>query len=365
MKSEFKDGALILYLEGKIDSSNADNFENELMDESTMFDTMDVAFDAEHLQYISSAGLRVLLKARKLSKNKIKVLNVSDEVFDIFDVTGFSDMFDIERKMRRISIKGCTKISSALNGTIFKLSNDEMVKVFSPNIPLSDIKKERNYAQTSMIFDIPTLIPYDIVRCEEGYGIVFEIAEMNSLSYLLKKDPGSSAGYATLLGMKLAQIHRIEIPEGKLPDIKDRYRKWISEIDDPDDSKIAIFSNLIESIQDSPTYVHGDINLNSVMVKGNELLLTDMSGSGRGHSIFDLQALFASLVAIEKKTPGYCEKTYGLSSQICFEFWNVFFDTYMGHRKAQIDSMNELLLKYFVLKENILMKLEERNRFGK
>ncbi len=364
MKNDFKDGTLIFYLEGKIDSSNADRFEAELMDENILFDTVDVAFDAEKLDYISSAGLRVLLKVKKTAKNTIRILNVSDEIFDIFDVTGFSDFFEIERKMRQISLKGCSKISSALNGEIYRLSEDEMVKVFGNSVPMSDIKKERSYAQTALAFDIPTLIPYDIVQCELGYGIVYEIAEMTSLSYLLSREPQKCRQYAAMLAVMMSELHSTEIPKGKLPDIKDRYREWINDIDDPNDSKINVFSNLISSIQDSPTYVHGDINLNSVLVKGRDLLLLDMAGSGRGHAIFDLQALFASCVAIEKKKPGYCQNTYGLSGDICVEFWTAFFDTYMGHRKAQIDSMNELLLKYFVLKESVLTKLEEKHRLS-
>ena len=56
-----------------------------------------VVFDAEDLEYISSAGLRVLLHVRK-NNPEMKIINVSSEVYEVFEVTGFSQMLSIERK---------------------------------------------------------------------------------------------------------------------------------------------------------------------------------------------------------------------------------------------------------------------------
>ena len=360
MRSDFTEGAMTFYLEGRIDSNNAAQVEAEIMEASPVFESVDIAFDAERLDYISSAGLRVLLKIKKKSGREIVVRNVSDEVFDIFDVTGFGDIFRIERQMRTISLSGCKRISSALNGEIFQLTDDKMVKVYGTDVPLSEVKKERAYAQTAMAFGVPTLIPYNLVRCEQGYGIVFEKAETTSLDRLIARMPDTVDLYAAMLARLMKELHTTEIPEDKLPDIKERYKKWIAETDDPSDSKTVVFSNLIDSIPDSPTYVHGDINLNSLMVQDGELILLDMSGSGRGSCIFDLSALFASLVAIETRDEGYCRRTFGLSKAVCHDFWNKFFDSYMGGRQDEIKSMNKLLARYFVLKESVLTKVEKK-----
>lgn len=361
MKSDFSNGALTIFLEGRIDSENADAVESELKEISAL-NNVGIIFDAKDLNYISSAGLRVLLKIKKLTQNTIKIVNVSDEIFDIFDITGFSDIFDIERQIRTISIKGCKKISSALNGEILQLSDDKMIKLFAPSVPLSEIKKERTYAQTAMIAGVPTIIPYDVVTCEHGYGIIYEKLEMKSISYIISRDSSKLEEYAQKLGKLMKELHSCQIAENKLPDIKDRYRQWIKEVDDPSSSKISVFSSLIDSIPDSSTYVHGDININSVMDHNGELLLLDMAGSARGNALFDLQSLFASLVAIEKTQEGYCRRTFGMSRDLCMSFWNIFFNTYMNHETEKIKSMQELLLKYFVLKESVLMKLEKRNK---
>ena len=292
MKNDFSNGALTIFLDGRIDSNNASDFEDEL-NEITILDNVDIVLDMAQLKYISSAGLRVLLKIKKKIQTDIRVVNVSDAIFDILNVTGFDEIFRVERQMRAISVSGCKKISSALNGEILQLSEDEMVKVFSNSIPLEEIKKERKYAQIAMACGVPTLIPYDVVKCEHGYGIVYEKSEMTSLARAMAYNLDGLPDYARKFGKLMKELHNYNVPEGKLPDIKDRYRLWIREIDDPSDSKLAIFNNLINSIPDSTNYVHGDINLNSVMVQDDELLFLDMSGSARGNSLFDLQSLFA------------------------------------------------------------------------
>ena len=65
MRTTKKDGKLLIELEERIDSANAAEKEQEIMDVISVNDGVDVVFDAERLTYISSAGLRVLMKVRK------------------------------------------------------------------------------------------------------------------------------------------------------------------------------------------------------------------------------------------------------------------------------------------------------------
>ena len=98
MRSEYNDDAYTFYLEGHIDSTNAAKMEDEIMKVKPIFENMDIAFDAEDLEYISSAGLRVLLSAQKKMQKvgSMKVKNVCDEVMDVFEITGFVDILTIE-----------------------------------------------------------------------------------------------------------------------------------------------------------------------------------------------------------------------------------------------------------------------------
>ena len=92
-----KEGSsLTMTLEGRLDTTTAPMLESEL--KTALEGVEALHLDMENLQYISSAGLRVLLSTQKvMNKQGSMVLhNVSDDVRDIFDVTGFSDILTIE-----------------------------------------------------------------------------------------------------------------------------------------------------------------------------------------------------------------------------------------------------------------------------
>lgn len=87
---------LTVAVEGRIDTTTAPEFESRI--KSEIHNCTVLVFDFEKLEYISSAGLRILLGARKLmGNNGMKVINVNDEVYEIFEITGFSLILDIER----------------------------------------------------------------------------------------------------------------------------------------------------------------------------------------------------------------------------------------------------------------------------
>ena len=83
-------------LEGRLDTVTAPQLEEEL--KSSLEGKTNLIIDAAKLEYISSAGLRVLLSAQKImsKQGSMVVKNVSEEVNEIFEVTGFSDILTIE-----------------------------------------------------------------------------------------------------------------------------------------------------------------------------------------------------------------------------------------------------------------------------
>ena len=96
-KTETNKGAgLVLSLDGRLDTTTAPQLEAELR--SGLDGVQDLTIDMEKLVYISSAGLRVLLKAQKVmnKQGKMTVKNVSQEIKDVFEVTGFDELLNIE-----------------------------------------------------------------------------------------------------------------------------------------------------------------------------------------------------------------------------------------------------------------------------
>lgn len=87
---------LVLTLEGRLDTTTAPELEKELKD--FLGDAESLVLDFSKLDYISSAGLRVLLSAHKqmVSKGGMKVKSANEIVKEVFDVTGFCDILTIE-----------------------------------------------------------------------------------------------------------------------------------------------------------------------------------------------------------------------------------------------------------------------------
>lgn len=86
----------ILILKGRIDTTTAPEFEETLKEVTE--EAKELILDFSEVQYVSSAGLRAILKGQKLmnTKGSMKLLHVNDGIMDIFEITGFVDFLTIE-----------------------------------------------------------------------------------------------------------------------------------------------------------------------------------------------------------------------------------------------------------------------------
>ena len=91
-----ENGICTVALEGRLDTITSPELETEL--KSSLDEVTELILDFEKLEYISSAGLRVLLSAQKTmnSQGSMRVIHVNDTVMEIFEVTGFVDVLTIE-----------------------------------------------------------------------------------------------------------------------------------------------------------------------------------------------------------------------------------------------------------------------------
>ena len=104
-----KDETLTIFLGRRIDASNAPQVEAEIQKAREAAPGMAVIIDAEKLEYISSAGLRVLLRLRK-ETNQLTMINVSLEVYEVLDMTGFTEMIHVKKAYRHFYVEGCELI---------------------------------------------------------------------------------------------------------------------------------------------------------------------------------------------------------------------------------------------------------------
>ncbi|WP_049945314.1 anti-sigma factor antagonist [Butyrivibrio sp. AC2005] len=310
---EKKVSEMLIRLSGRIDSNNAPQVQDSI-NEALDADRKHVIIDAEKLEYISSAGLRVLLHLRKKLEN-LKIINVNPEVYEIFDMTGFNQMMTVEKAYRVVSVEGCEVIGKGANGTLYRIDSDNVVKVYNNADALNDIQHEREVARLALVLGIPTAISYDVVKVGDSYGSVFELLNAKSFSKILASEPDKFEWCVDEFAGLLKKIHETEVPDGKLPSIKETALKWTEFDKDylPADAYEKL-KGLIENVPESNHMIHGDYHTNNIELQDGEVLLIDMDTLAVGHPIFELASIYNAFVGFYELDKGNCKDFLGIDA---------------------------------------------------
>ena len=324
------DEYVVLKLSGRVDSNNASSVEEELFSQLEGKDSLPVELDAENLEYISSAGLRVLLRIRK-NRPGMRIVNASPEVYDILDMTGFTEMMDVQRAYRVVSIEGCEEIGRGANGTIYRIDQDNVVKVYKNADALDDIKHEREVAKLALILGLPTAISYDVVRVGGSYGSVFELLNARSFSNILATEPDKMSWCVDEFVKLLRKIHDTVVPKGKLPDMKETALKWASFMQDylPQEAGQKLCS-LIQSVPHDDYMIHGDYHTKNVVLQGDEVLIIDMDTLAVGHPVFELASMYNAFIGFSELDHDHIKSFMGFDFEISTEFWHKVLAAYLN-----------------------------------
>ena len=342
IRSEIDRGILTVYPEGRIDSTNSAQFENEMENASSCFTGEIFVIDAEKLEYISSAGLRVLLKIRKKFPS-LKIVNASGEIYDILDMTGFTEMIKVEKAYRKMSVEGCEVIGQGANGKVYRIDPDTIIKVYLNPDSLDDIKRERELARRALILGIPTAISYDVVRVGEGYGSVFELLNAKSLTKLISSDPENIDKYITMYVDLLKKIHSTQVREEDMPDMKAEVVKWVAFLKNYIDSaKWQKLMKMTEEIPDDMHMIHGDYHTKNVMVQNGEVLLIDMDTLAHGDPVFEFAQMFNAYIGFPSVENRDTTSFLGFDGSVAKKIWDgarvLYFGTNDEEKLAEIEN---------------------------
>lgn len=322
MNSKIIGDELCLYLEGRIDSANAAETEKEITAIREKAGADHIVIDAENLSYISSAGLRVLLRLRKAVPNT-EIINVRNDVYEIFEMTGFTEMMKIRKAYRRVSLEGCEVIGQGANGRVYRLDRETIVKEYFSEDALPEIQREREKARTAFVLGIPTAIPYDVVRLGDSYGAVYELLNAKSLAELMISGKKSLDEVVRLSIELLRQIHKTEVKPGTMDDMKQVAVKWALFLKDYLEPKYyEKLISLVEAVPEMHLLVHGDYHLKNVMYQNGETILIDMDTLSYGHPIFEFASMFNAYRAFGETDHENSRKFLGFDYETAGEIWD-------------------------------------------
>ena len=322
---------LTLFPEGRIDTGNAAEAEREMTEAVNAAPGAELVIDAGRLEYISSAGLRVLMKLRKQAGKPLDVVNVSPEVYEIFETTGFTELLNVRKRLREISVEGCEKIGQGGDGAVYRLDADKIVKVYTPEKKMSDIERERSFARTAFVNGVPSVIAYDTVRVGDCLGVVFELLKSDTLGHAMRDNPDKLGEYVAQYVDLARTLHNTHMPKGSLSDIRDiqrgrleRLSAWCSP------EEINILKGIIDSIPERDTVIHNDLHPGNIMIQNGELVLIDMAEISVGPTVFDLSSIYRDMVVGARTNIATTESTIGMPVDMVEQVAQMFFAQYTG-----------------------------------
>ncbi|MBQ7654194.1 MAG: phosphotransferase, partial [Clostridia bacterium] len=285
-------------------------------------------------------GLRVILRLKKTIPST-KVINCSSEVYEIFDMTGFTEMMDISKAYRKLSVDGCEVIGEGSNGKVYRTDPDTIVKVYKNPDSLDEIHNERELARKAFVMGIPTAIPYDVVQVGELYGSVFELLNAKSFGKLINEDHGSVEELAKQSVEILKTIHSTELKPGELPSKRQEAVGWAEYCVPylPKEIGEKLLS-LFEEIPETNNMLHGDFHIKNIMRQNGENLLIDMDTLSEGHPIFEFAAIYAAYLGFSCVDKKNAEKFLGITTEECYAFWAYTLKYYfLGQEPAFVDEV--------------------------
>jgi len=346
MRSE----TVFIPLGGRIDSTNAPETEQHMLAMMQAQPGGIPVFDASGLVYIASAGLRVLMKVRKAVGQEMEIRNVSPEVYEILETTGFTELFRVKKRMREISVEGCEVIGRGFYGTVYRLDPDTIVKVYASPDSLPLIENERKMAKMAFVHGIPTAISYDIVKVGDSYGSMFELLKAQTMNDLLAAQPDRADELIRKFVDVMKTVHDVELDPGTLPSAKETWLRYL-ETDLQwgyiSESQYTRIRKLLIDLPESCGVVHGDFHMKNVMVVDGEPLLIDMDTLTQGSPIFDLQGVYVTYQEFLEDEPGNNLTFLGIDDALSGLVWRrtmeYYFDTTDTEKLTPIENKIRLV----------------------
>lgn len=342
MEATLTNNVLTLKLVGEINSLNSEDVAKEIEEDlkDKQFDSL--VFDFEGVTYISSAGLRIVLRYKQRYKN-LSIINVSLEVYDVFSMTGFTSMMNISKALTKIKVYPSQIIGDGYFSTVYRIDKDTIIKVFKRADNISSVEKEMALAKEAFILGIPTAITFDIVDVDGKFGVRFEMLDSISLRDAFRDQKDNFDKLCKQYAELLKTINTTEVTDEKIPSTK---YQWLQKIEAASsyftDEENDLLLDLFNKIPDGKTFVHGDCHVKNILIQNDELFLIDMETLSRGDKIFELAGIYATYIIFEETNKGNNLAFLGLDEDLCKNMFMKTLEYYLGY--VDEETLNKIRL---------------------
>lgn len=252
-----------------------------------------LVIECNELEYISSSGLRMFLGIMKKHPN-MEVTGVCPEVYNVFEMTGFTRILNVHKALRKIDISGCKLLGEGGNGAVYRINDEEIVKISKHSQGDEALMKESKQVKEAFLMGVPTVISFDTVDSGNGHkGIVMEALDSDSLGTYLTQNPDRMDAVIPKYVELFRQTNAVQTDSSLFRDTKEWLRSLLmlpTRI--INDEEAALLSSLLDEVPDSNHFVHFDGHVGNVLMYGPQddrnLMLIDLGDAGTGHPVLEI-----------------------------------------------------------------------------
>ena len=284
-------------LVGRIDALTAKGLEKQVLGALEGLSNASCIVDAGKLGYIASAGIRILIELANRCTT-VKIIDVTRDIYDIFSMTGITNLMTVERHIRSIQPPPPGMLlRKDPDGDVYRGTDELAIKLFPAETSLEDVMHQWELSRLAVSQGIPTPIAFEVVSCRDAYGMIFENIHGKTLAQLYREQPDGITDEIRKLAALIRELHHCHIAEGALPDMDKRIRRELEQSTVLSENERLGLLRLMESLQRKDAFVYGNLRLQNVLLQEGQLVLLDMTRCGRGSPVLDLQITASALCA--------------------------------------------------------------------
>lgn len=292
---------------------------------------------------IKFAALRALLNCRKAGR-RFCIINAQDAVIEKFEDSGVSSFINICRRPKHLDSSkyqefGASYLSKAYNSE----DGDSMLKIYGTNVPKNLVLQEKVTARAVMVFGIPTPLVGTLYEDGEKNAIDFERIEgKRSFSRIMAEEPERLEEMSKRFARMCKELHNTPCDTSIFNERSIFYRQAAVNCKELTPEEKQKLLNFIDSVPQSTTCLHGDMQMSNVITTKNEDMWIDLADFGYGNPMFDLGMLYFQV----KYSPEHILKDlFHFGRETISQVWEYFKEEYFGadtpEKKAAADAAVE------------------------
>ena len=361
LASASEKGAVIALL-GKVTADNAHELGQALTELRRQHPQGPLTLDADELDYISSAGLRVIMRLLK-SEGALSLVNASRDVYDVFEMTGLTELIDVRRRLREVSLEGATMLGRGGNGEVWRLNPETVIKVYNEGTSLEKIDAENVQATAAFKAGVPCAIAFDTVRVGSRFGIVFELLNAQTVGNTVHEDPSRIPELGRSMGELLRELHGTHMAPGVLPTIDDKMAPWIDYLESRylSHEDAGLMRQVAGAVPKKDTLLHLDFHEGNVMIQGSELILIDLDDVCVGNPLYDLINHHSSHIMAAESAPAVIGASMGMNVEEALAMHRATLKAYFGTNDDAVIDGHVQRMRLLMLFSTILFLAKSRD----